>query len=122
MTACNCPQKHTDHACPRAKSDVMLYSMLCVGYVLSAMAKYRITSADVGYRGTQLKMTLVLDGQQQVIFKPQWYNDFFQYLQLSHGHRHVLKRKGIYRNFKSCCGDIEESYEIMSILWVIIWF
>jgi len=46
---------------------------LFVGYVLSAMAKYRITSADVGYRGTQLKMMLVLDGQQQVIFKPRWY-------------------------------------------------
>ena len=48
-----------------------------VGYVLSAMAKYHITSADVGYRGTQLKMTLVLDGQQQVIFKPRWYREFF---------------------------------------------
>jgi len=55
-------------------------SMLVVGFVLSAMAKYHVTSADVGYRGTQLKMTLVLDGQQQVIFKPRWYNRFcFQY-------------------------------------------
>jgi len=44
-----------------------------VGYVLSAMAKYRVTSADVGYRGTQLKMMLVLDGEQQVVFKPRWY-------------------------------------------------
>jgi len=57
--------------------------MVFVGYVLSAMAKYRVTSADVGYRGTQLKMTLVLDGQQQVIFKPRWYNTvFFKYLPL----------------------------------------
>jgi len=55
--------------------------MVFVGYVLSAMAKYRVTSADVGYRGTQLKMTLVLDGQQQVIFKPRWYYEvFFKYL------------------------------------------
>ena len=55
---------------------VKSWSMVCTGYVLSAMAKYRITSADVGYRGTQLKMTLVLEGQQQVIFKPQWYDKF----------------------------------------------
>jgi len=48
-----------------------------VGYVLSAMAKYRVTSADVGYRGTQLKMMLVLDGQQQVVFKPRWYDEFY---------------------------------------------
>jgi len=50
--------------------------MLVIGFVLSAMAKYHVTSADVGYRGTQLKMTLVLEGQQQVIFKPRWYNAF----------------------------------------------
>jgi len=58
---------------------VFSWSILVVGYVLSAMAKYRITSADVGYRGTQLKMTLVLEGQQQVIFKPRWYNKYYFY-------------------------------------------
>jgi len=47
---------------------------MVAGSVLSAMAKHPVTSADVGYRGTQLKMTLVLDGQQQVIFKPRWYH------------------------------------------------
>jgi len=52
--------------------DCALEHVCYVGYILSAMAKYHITLADVGYRGTQLKMTLVLDGQQQVVFKPRW--------------------------------------------------
>jgi hypothetical protein len=39
------------------------------------MTKSRITFADVGYRGTQLKLVLTLDGQQNVVFKPRWYDD-----------------------------------------------
>jgi hypothetical protein len=44
-----------------------------LGAVLKAMATHNITSADVGYKGTQLKLTLVLDNSQTVVFKPQWY-------------------------------------------------
>jgi len=53
--------------------------MVFEGFVLSAMTKYRITSADVGYRGTQLKLTLVLEGQQQAVFKPRWYKFCFKF-------------------------------------------
>lgn len=31
-------------------------------------------SADVGHRGTQLKLSLLLDGGQRVAFKPRWYS------------------------------------------------
>lgn len=34
------------------------------------MATREIISADVGYKGTQLKMLLVLEGGQKVVFKP----------------------------------------------------
>jgi len=73
--------------------------MVVVGYVLSAMAKYRVTSADIGFRGTQLKMTLVLDGQQQVVFKPRWY---FQYLFLTSVTAAFLQRSAHVRG-TSCC-------------------
>lgn len=38
--------------------------------VLSAMAAARVERADVGYKGTQLKALLVLEGGQKVVFKP----------------------------------------------------
>lgn len=38
--------------------------------VLTAMSTARIERADVGYKGTQLKALLVLDGGQKVVFKP----------------------------------------------------
>lgn len=41
-----------------------------LGAVLSALASTRIQKADVGYKGTQLKALLVLDGGQKVVFKP----------------------------------------------------
>ena len=41
-----------------------------LGAVLNAMATRQITSAEVGYKGTQLKARLVLSGQQLVVFKP----------------------------------------------------
>jgi len=44
-----------------------------VGSILTAMTRSQVTKADVGYRGTQLKLMLVLDGQQSVVFKPRWY-------------------------------------------------
>lgn len=38
--------------------------------VLNALASARLERADVGYKGTQLKALLVLDGGQKVVFKP----------------------------------------------------
>ena len=37
------------------------------------MAKRKIISADVGYKGTQLKIAIVLEGGQKAEFKPKWY-------------------------------------------------
>ncbi|KAK3759718.1 hypothetical protein RRG08_064439 [Elysia crispata] len=42
--------------------------------ILKAMHKGQITKADVGHKGTQLKLTLVLDDEQKVVFKPAWYS------------------------------------------------
>lgn len=44
-----------------------------LGYVLNAMSKAKILKADVGYKGTQLKLLLTLSGGQRVAFKPKWY-------------------------------------------------
>lgn len=38
--------------------------------VLTALSTARVERADVGYKGTQLKALLVLDGGQKVVFKP----------------------------------------------------
>uniref|UniRef100_A0A3P8XRK4 FAM20 C-terminal domain-containing protein n=1 Tax=Esox lucius TaxID=8010 RepID=A0A3P8XRK4_ESOLU len=38
--------------------------------VLTALGTARVERADVGYKGTQLKALLVLDGGQKVVFKP----------------------------------------------------
>ncbi|MGH0157535.1 UNVERIFIED_CONTAM: hypothetical protein FKN15_044800 [Acipenser sinensis] len=45
-----------------------------LGAVLSAMATGRVERADVGYKGTQLKALLVLEGGQKVVFKPRRYS------------------------------------------------
>ncbi|XP_063056730.1 glycosaminoglycan xylosylkinase [Engraulis encrasicolus] len=42
--------------------------------VLTALATARVERADVGYKGTQLKALLVLDGGQKVVFKPKRYS------------------------------------------------
>ncbi|XP_066548590.1 glycosaminoglycan xylosylkinase [Amia ocellicauda] len=42
--------------------------------VLGAMATARVERADVGYKGTQLKALLVLEGGQKVVFKPKRYS------------------------------------------------
>lgn len=45
--------------------------------VLTALSTARIERADVGYKGTQLKALLVLDGGQKVVFKPKrWVSAF----------------------------------------------
>ncbi|KAI8771228.1 glycosaminoglycan xylosylkinase [Biomphalaria glabrata] len=41
--------------------------------ILKAMSQGTITSADFGQRGTQLKLTLLIDNAQKVVFKPAWY-------------------------------------------------
>ncbi|XP_042191915.1 glycosaminoglycan xylosylkinase isoform X2 [Callorhinchus milii] len=45
-----------------------------LGAILHAMATKKIIKADVGYKGTQLKALLVLEGGQKVVFKPKRYN------------------------------------------------
>ncbi|KAI8518561.1 Glycosaminoglycan xylosylkinase [Branchiostoma belcheri] len=41
-----------------------------LGGILRMMATAEITHADVGYKGTQLKALLVLNGHQKAVFKP----------------------------------------------------
>ncbi|KAL3870931.1 hypothetical protein ACJMK2_038959 [Sinanodonta woodiana] len=41
-----------------------------LGGILKALITRKIISADIGHKGTQLKMTLVLEGGQKVVFKP----------------------------------------------------
>ena len=43
-----------------------------IGPILKEMANAQILKADVGHRGTQLKMSLILHGGQRVVFKPKW--------------------------------------------------
>lgn len=45
-----------------------------LGRILKALSTARITSADIDTRGTQLKLLLTLTGDQQIVFKPKWYN------------------------------------------------
>jgi hypothetical protein len=40
------------------------------GCVLHSLKTSKILSADVGYKGTQLKISLELEGGQKVAFKP----------------------------------------------------
>ncbi|CAG9861809.1 unnamed protein product [Phyllotreta striolata] len=42
--------------------------------VVTSMKYAKITGADLDHRGTQLKLILTLEGNQQVIFKPKWYD------------------------------------------------
>ncbi|KAG0714160.1 Glycosaminoglycan xylosylkinase [Chionoecetes opilio] len=49
-------------------------SALGLGDVLQALAKAPIISTDVGYKGTQLKISLVLKGGQRAVFKPRRYS------------------------------------------------
>ncbi|XP_036716568.1 glycosaminoglycan xylosylkinase isoform X2 [Balaenoptera musculus] len=45
-----------------------------LGAIMHAMATKKIIKADVGYKGTQLKTLLILEGGQKVVFKPKRYN------------------------------------------------
>uniref|UniRef100_A0A8C9EGL1 FAM20 C-terminal domain-containing protein n=2 Tax=Phasianidae TaxID=9005 RepID=A0A8C9EGL1_PAVCR len=44
-----------------------------LGAVMHAMSTKKIIKADVGYKGTQLKALLILEGGQKVVFKPKRY-------------------------------------------------
>ncbi len=58
------------------KPDMAGYTLilfLTSGGILRHMSQQKILNADIGYRGTQLKMTLLLRGNQRVVFKPKWY-------------------------------------------------
>ncbi|XP_037056813.1 LOW QUALITY PROTEIN: glycosaminoglycan xylosylkinase-like [Peromyscus leucopus] len=48
-----------------------------LGAVLHAMATKKVIKADVGYKGTQLKALLILEGGQKVVFKPKRYSRDF---------------------------------------------
>lgn len=47
-----------------------------VGDILLMLQQGKIIKADIDSRGTQLKLLLTLQGNQQVIFKPKWYDRY----------------------------------------------
>ncbi|PVD22218.1 hypothetical protein C0Q70_18024 [Pomacea canaliculata] len=47
-------------------------STLILSAILHAMATAPITAVDVGYKGTQLKLSMELQDKQSVVFKPMW--------------------------------------------------
>nr|CAI5824554.1 unnamed protein product [Callosobruchus analis] len=56
-----------------SKTQIFNMSSPNIGKVVYALKNAKILKADLDTRGTQLKFTFTLDGNQQVIFKPQWY-------------------------------------------------
>ena len=44
----------------------------CTGAVLRELSEAQILVADVGFKGTQLKLTLTLSGNRKASFKPKW--------------------------------------------------
>nr|CAH7761905.1 unnamed protein product [Callosobruchus chinensis] len=55
------------------KTQIFNISSPNIGKVVYALKNTKILKADLDTRGTQLKFIFTLDGNQQVIFKPQWY-------------------------------------------------
>ncbi|XP_018577764.1 glycosaminoglycan xylosylkinase homolog [Anoplophora glabripennis] len=55
------------------KSQLINLTSPSLGKLFVALKKAKIISADVDTRGTQLKLLLTLEGNQLVVFKPQWY-------------------------------------------------
>ena len=49
-----------------------LSSSACTGAVLRELSEAQILVADVGFKGTQLKLTLTLSGNRKASFKPKW--------------------------------------------------
>ncbi|KAF5280407.1 hypothetical protein FQR65_LT03216 [Abscondita terminalis] len=56
-----------------SKTQLYDYMSPDLGNVLYALKTAKIIKADVDTRGTQLKLLLTLQGQQQAVFKPKWY-------------------------------------------------
>ncbi|RZC39678.1 DUF1193 domain containing protein [Asbolus verrucosus] len=56
-----------------SKTMLVDFMSLHVGSLLLALKKSKIIKADLDGRGTQLKLLLTLEGHQDVIFKPKWY-------------------------------------------------
>lgn len=57
-----------------SKNQLINISSPNLGKLIFAMKHASITKADIDTRGTQLKLLLTLKGDQQVVYKPQWYN------------------------------------------------
>ena len=45
--------------------------------ILSALSSYKINKFDIGYKGTQLKTSMFLEGNQRTVFKPKRYIPFY---------------------------------------------
>ncbi|KAG5884756.1 hypothetical protein JTB14_029237 [Gonioctena quinquepunctata] len=56
------------------KTQLLNISSKNLGNILSSLKHAKIIEADVDTRGTQLKLLLTLQGNQQVVFKPKWYD------------------------------------------------
>ncbi|KAJ8925971.1 hypothetical protein NQ315_009826 [Exocentrus adspersus] len=56
-----------------SKTQLVNLSSPDLGKLFFALKHARITKADVDTRGTQLKLLFTLEGNQHVVFKPQWY-------------------------------------------------
>lgn len=52
-------------------------SIIKLGCVLKAMQNGKITHTDAGVKGTQLKLSVTLEGTQMTVFKPKVYNSDF---------------------------------------------
>lgn len=53
--------------------EVLPASVPELGTVMAAMRNTPLLKADVGFRGTQLKLQLLLEGGQHIVFKPKMY-------------------------------------------------
>ncbi|KAJ8935401.1 hypothetical protein NQ314_012820 [Rhamnusium bicolor] len=56
-----------------SKTQLLNLSSPSLGKVFFALKNAKIIKSDVDTRGTQLKLLLTLEGDQQVVFKPKWY-------------------------------------------------
>ncbi|KAK7070211.1 Glycosaminoglycan xylosylkinase [Halocaridina rubra] len=45
-----------------------------LGDILAALSTAPIKAADIGYKGTQLKVSILLKGGQRAVLKPKWYS------------------------------------------------
>jgi hypothetical protein len=86
------------------------------GAALHALSHRKITKADVGFKGTQLKLTLELEGGQRVIFKPQWYS-IARFISVFTDHCNILGLRG---TTSSLDGHMTEPIDTMPKWWASI--